>query len=118
MPYPTHPDITFHQSSPGLSRNYRTKKTQMGDGYQQRVVDGINTVEDEWTLELDKTFKTEAKTLRDFLDGRKGLPFYWTPPRETAPTLWVCDNYKGSQFTDNSETASVVYARWFGADDA
>lgn len=117
MAYPTHPTITFHQSSPGLKRKFRVKETQFGDGYRQRVVDGINSVEDSWQLSLDKTFKSEAKTLKDFLVSRAGLPFWWTPPRETSASLWTCDITDVSELGDNHETVSVTYDRWFGADE-
>jgi len=38
-----------------LSKEPRVKMAQFGDGYQQRVGDGINTIAREWSLNFEGT---------------------------------------------------------------
>ena len=79
---------------------------------------GVNVQEDSWKLSLKKARLEDTKTLKDFLDGRAGLPFYWTPPRETLPKLWTCDGKGVNEMTSQAETVQVTYDQWFGGDDS
>jgi phage-related protein len=118
MTYPTHPDIYFSQESPGQDVKHTFKESLFGGNYRQRVVDSINSKTESWNLSLDKQSVATVKVLTDFLDGRNGLPFYWTAPRDTSPKLWTTDGFNRGQLAGTSETLTVVYTRWFGADDS
>lgn len=117
MTYPSHPEVQFTQDSGGLTKKYSVKESEF-QGYRQRVITGINTEMDVWTLSLEKAGLANAKILHDFLDARAGLPFYWTAPRETSPKLWTTDERSVSELGATYESASVTYTRWFGADDS
>lgn len=58
----------------------RVNKLQFGDGYEQRIADGINTDPEEWSI----SFSTDPDTVNSidsFLEDRKGLEaFLWTTP--------------------------------------
>lgn len=57
----------------------RQRKAQFGDGYQQRVQDGINAVVKTWPL----TFIGSAAVITPlctFFETHVGVSFYWTPP--------------------------------------
>lgn len=117
MTFPTHPDIQFTQDSGGQDMKYMTKEMQFA-GYRQRVVVGTNNLMEVWNLSCTDIGLANAKILADFLDGRAGLPFYWTPPRQTSPKLFTTDERSVSTLRATHETATVVYTRWFGADDS
>jgi phage-related protein len=117
MTYPTHPDIQFTQDSGGSEVNYMTKEMQFA-GYRQRTVVGTNNVQSVWNLSCTDMSLADSKVLADFLDERAGLPFYWTPTRQTTPLLFTTDKRSTSSLRATHETATVTYTRWFGADDS
>ena len=116
MTYPTHPDIQFTQDSGGEEVNYMFKEIQFA-GYRQRAVTGTNNQQSVWNLSCTDMSLADSKLLKDFLDERGGLPFYWTPPRHTTPLLFTTDARSISSLRSTHESASLTYTRWFGADD-
>lgn len=61
--------------------NFRTKTVKFGDGYEQRAPDGINSVSKRWNIVFENIKATDAKTITDFLETKKGsTSFTWTPP--------------------------------------
>jgi len=116
MTFPTHPDIQFTQDSGGEEVNYQFKEMQFA-GYRQRAITGTNNIQNVWNLSCTDMSLEDSRTLREFLDERQGLPFYWTPPRQTTPLLFTTDKRSLSSLRGTHESASVTYTRWFGADD-
>lgn len=59
----------------------RILSNKFGDGYEQRISDGINAQLDKWQLNFDVRDPTETADIRDFFKTHKGVtPFDWTPP--------------------------------------
>jgi len=117
MTFPSHPDISFTQDSGGEEVEYMVKEMQFA-GYRQRAIVGTNSQQSIWNLSCSEMSLANSKILADFLDGRAGLPFYWTPPRSTTPLLFTTDKRSRSSLRATHETAVVTYKRWFGADDS
>ncbi len=117
MTFPTHPAIEFTQDSGGREVNYRTKEMEFA-GYRQRTVVGTNNKQEVWKLSCTDLSLSTVKLLADFLDGRNGLPFYWTPPRQTTPLLFTTDKLSVSSLRATHESLGVTYTQWFGADDS
>lgn len=70
----------------------RTRKAQFGDGYAQRVADGLNNRASTYTLRFANDGPVIAAILA-FLDSHGGATaFYWTPPLR-QPALFVCEKY-------------------------
>lgn len=71
---------------------FRVRKAQFGDGYAQRVRDGLNTRMKPWVV----TFRGRASyidPIRNFLDTHAGATaFLWTPPGGVSG-LYVCERY-------------------------
>ena len=59
----------------GFEREMNAKVTtiEFGDGYEQRRTHGINTVKSKWTLTFANRSITTIKTIKAFLEARKGL---------------------------------------------
>lgn len=78
---------------------HRVLSIQYGDGYEQAVGDGINTMTQEWNL----TFRgkpARIALIRAFLDAHKGYQaFTWTSPLE-VPGSYRAKEYSFSE-TDN-----------------
>jgi phage-related protein len=86
-------------------------KAQFGDGYQQRVADGINTLKRNWTLSFSKK-QDKIEPIRDFLRARAGVEsFDWTPPRGAAGK-WVCEEWNLT-VNDGGDSVSLTFLEVF-----
>jgi phage-related protein len=87
------PDYGVRQrSSPNV------KVIQFGDGYQQRVVFGLNQNLKSYSVtfrNLPETGSLSADTITDFLDDRAGdgTAFSWTAPGESSASKYICLNW-------------------------
>ena len=92
---------------------FRTRKAQFGDGYEQRVGDGLNTSVASWTVNSTNV-KDKIQPLKDFLERHQGYKsFYWTPPLG-VPGLFYCETYsvsgEGNQVFTISATLQQTFA--------
>lgn len=64
----------------GLGRtvNHRILTSKFGDGYEQRVRDGINTKDDSFALSFNNREAEEINLIAAFLDSKAGLNFNLT----------------------------------------
>jgi len=70
------PDFGFAEKS-----KPRVIKHQFGDGYSQRLSDGINVDLKQFDLTFNNLPTTDMTTIKDFLEARGGWEqFDWTPP--------------------------------------
>jgi len=89
----------------------RTRKTQFGDGYEQRVSFGLNTDPAEWSLVFDARTAAERDEIRDFLAARGGVEsFDWTPPWGSAGK-YVCEKWDASASNCVSNTVRATFRR-------
>jgi|TARA_R110002167_G_scaffold87511_3_gene236453 phage-related protein len=59
----------------------RVHRASYGDGYEQRVAAGINTLPEEWSLSWNTRSKNDANKVIRFLENQKGVTaFDWYPP--------------------------------------
>ena len=72
--------------------SFRAKVAQFGDGYSQRVVDGINSTRKLVTLTLEFLTTSEKDDVEIFLRARGTWEsFFYTLPSEASPRLWTLD---------------------------
>lgn len=86
---------TFPSITPdyGLRKNSspNVKTVQFGDGYMNRIVFGENQNLKSYTLKWTNISESNADTISDFLDARKGSEsFTWTPPGESSASKFIC----------------------------
>lgn len=67
------------------------RKSPFGDGYAQRVADGINPLSRSWQIQWKGT-KATAFAIRDFLRAHIGVSFFWTAPGDVMQT-YTCDSW-------------------------
>lgn len=92
----------------------RVRVAQFGDGYQQRVADGINTAMDAWSLTFTVRTDTEASAIRDFLAARGGYEaFDWTPPNESTAIRVVCREWSRAFDHTNKNTVTARFERTY-----
>lgn len=68
---------------------------KFGDGYSQRVADGINTIKKEWNLSFNNRSLADALAIKTFFADRKGVEaFSWTPTGEAAAVSVIAPSWK------------------------
>ena len=94
-------------------QQYRSRTTNFGDGYEQRVADGIQNVRSVYKVQFDNITATNANTIETFLDARAGHDsFYWTPPGGSE-ALWTCGGMTRTETGPSSSTISAVFKEVF-----
>ncbi len=102
--------------TPGLSRktNYKLLKAEFGDGYTQTTRDGINHRRRQITLAWEALTDCQAWEISDFLEERGGdLDFYYTPPRESVPVKWKCEEWEDTVNADGTRKISATFQQSF-----
>ena len=108
--------ITYGPSYAGSQRKTtaRVLKTDFGDGYGQRVSDGLNSIRDEWTVIFDSLTEAEAGVVDVFLRQRLGsLSFTWTPPGEVTPKRWVCNEWTVTPLDPGAFSFNATFVQVF-----
>jgi len=64
----------------GLSRSstHRVLTAKFGDGYEQRVLDGINTKNDQFSISFNNREAEDINLIAEYLDTKAGLSFDFT----------------------------------------
>tara|TARA_B110000305_G_scaffold45335_2_gene48124 strand:- start:3909 stop:4313 length:405 start_codon:yes stop_codon:yes gene_type:complete len=95
----------------GLSRAvaHRVLTAKFGDGYEQRVRDGINTKQDSFSISFNNRDAAEINLIAAFLDSKSGLNFNLTITNLTTNEVIkvVCDEYNisyGHEFYHSLQT--------------
>lgn len=72
---------------------YAIVRVNLGDGYSQRAVDGINAKRETWTVAFHETI-ANINSIVSLLDTAAGSEVIsWTPPREASAKKWSCEQY-------------------------
>lgn len=86
----------------GLSRksNHRVLTAKFGDGYEQRVLDGINTKDDMFNISFKNRDSEDINLIAEFLDLKAGKNFdfvvtdtFSNGSLTTSTLKVVCDGY-------------------------
>jgi phage-related protein len=90
----------------------RVRRVAFGDGYEQRVADGINTMPAKWSLRFVR-YNADLAAIAAFLSARAGVEaFDWTAPDGTSGK-YVCRqwtrSYTGPQIGEISATFEQVF---------
>jgi len=94
----------------------RVRVTAFGDGYEQRVADGINVRAQVWNLQFNNRTNTEAGNILTFLEARNGVEaFDWTPPNESTAIKVVCREWTKTVARANLNNVSASFQQVFEA---
>jgi phage-related protein len=90
----------------------RVRKAQFGDGYAQRVADGLNNRSSSYQLQFVRDAATIAAIFA-FLDAHAGATaFYWTPLLR-AQSLFTCEKYTEPTKDGNAYTLTAQFDQTF-----
>lgn len=84
-----------------------------GDGYNQRVADGLNSVgttyELEWILNT-----TDAATMKSLFESKGGYDYIlWTPNRGVTQYKWLCTKWDWDYAGPELERLTATFKRCF-----
>jgi len=92
----------------------RVRVTKFGDGYEQRVGDGINIRPASWPLKFAMRDDTERTGILAFLEARNGVEaFDWTPPFGGSAIRAVCRNWEWTPEKANLSTITATFEQVF-----
>ena len=98
-----------------VSLKPRVLTAQFGDGYQQRLGDGINIRAEDWQLTFSARTPAERDQILSFLEARNGVEaFDWTSPRGTVGKF-VCAEWNHSPNSAASNTVTARFTQVFEA---
>jgi len=85
------------------------RSVKFGDGYEQRLVYGLNQNPKAWSLSWQNITEADADTLETFLDARAGQEsFDWTPPDTSTSYKWICREWsKTIPYTGRANMSAV-----------
>ncbi len=94
----------------------RFLRADLGDGYDQRAGDGIQTIKEEWSVTFEALDQTNADTLVAFFENLEGYQkFEWTPFRQTTEKKFICsdwsESFPGNSLTRVQATFTQVFDR-------
>jgi phage-related protein len=104
----TYDGIPIPNPSKGFSSKItpRVSKAQFGDGYQQRIAAGINTLNQTWSINWNSIPVNAATTILGFFAARAGVDYFlWTPPSSTIQYKVICNSW---DITHNSHLDASI----------
>ena len=98
----------------------RVKLASFGDGYEQRLRDGINSLSESYSLSFETRKKEEIDDIVAFFDTKRGVvSFNFTIPDSNAggekTILVVCDNYSQTYDYDEYYSCTANFRRVYEA---
>ena len=102
---------------------FRTLEQQYGDGYMARRQDGLNPVNEMWSVSIPPDKVSNIITFENELIALGAGNFAWTPPNEaklTPEKRWVLDPPQWDWTYQSSDIASLSFnlKRWYTATGA
>jgi phage-related protein len=95
----------------------RTLKVSFGDGYEQRLVDGINFKLQEFNVKFNNRSDDDADDIIAFFDDKKGVTaFDYTYPDTNAnggetTIKVVCESYNLTYINDDFSSVDATFRR-------
>jgi phage-related protein len=95
-----------------VAKEPRVLTAQYGDGYEQRVGDGINTVRQIWRLNFSAT-QADITAIDAFLTAKGGVDsFTWTPSGESEIRV-KCTDWNRARTAPRAGTISATFTQVF-----
>lgn len=92
----------------------RVKKAQFGDGYSQRLVDGINSIINEWSINFTSKSISEINNIVQFFETNNGASYFlWTPPGESTQYKVICQEWSKTYDSHISASLSAKFEQVF-----
>jgi phage-related protein len=104
----------FPDASVSVETEPVVRTARFGDGYEQRVPEGINTMPEKWDLTFTGT-RAEIDPIAVFLREHKGsVAFDWTTPDEVTGRF-ICRKWSKSRERGVKVTMSFTLEQVYGS---
>jgi len=97
----------------GRQSNQRVLSAKFGDGYEQRVLDGINTKEETFSISFNNRSDEEVDAIADYFDAIAPASFNFYIGDDTVKA--VCENYSITYGHTESYSLSAQLRRVYEA---
>lgn len=92
----------------------KVRKIQFGDGYEQRVRDGMNNLPEVWSVRFVNRPIEEIDEIDDFLRNLAGADsFDWTPPRASEARKFKCESWQRAIDHPTIDSLSATFTEVF-----
>ena len=88
-------------------------KAEFGDGYSQRVAEGINPIKMEVNLTWSFLTLANVGTLKTFFRANVGINFDYQLPQEAAARKWICETWEESTVAAGVYTLTARFVEVF-----
>jgi len=75
-------------------QEWRLRVAQFGDGYQQRILDGINALDTKWNVVFSNRQQALLVEMDTYLASKKGAAFNFMDPLTEIVNEVFCDNWQ------------------------
>jgi len=101
--------------SSSTNKEFRVLSADFGDGYANRVGDGLNVAKQSWNLTWNLLTTAEADDITDFFDTQAGVTsFNWVDLNGDNNT-YIVREYSRSFVAFNSHTVTATLEQVFGS---
>lgn len=106
-----------------VEREARIRSAQFGDGYQQRIVDGLNAITTRWNLTFDNRPRDILTAIDEYLQDQIGEAFPFLHPIDgvtynvycdTWSTEWHFRKWEGNVLRHDYGTLTATFQRAYG----
>jgi phage-related protein len=106
--------FTFTPSFPATENSApKVRKTEFGDGYEQRLRFGLNTDPKEWSLEFNERSDAERDQILAFFRARAGVEsFAWADPSGRI-ARYVCETWNATLNACNLNNIRATFREVF-----
>ena len=110
---PTFPPIP-PDYSPTDDVQAQVLQNKFGDGYSQRAAQGLNNVAQVWSLTWTNQPIIGISEIESFIVAAQGWQsFYWTPPRQSVPLLFICQKWHRTESGPTTANFSATFEQVF-----
>lgn len=89
------------KTDPQKQVRFRTRSIKFGDGYEQRAKDGINIIQESWSVTFTLNY-SQKEALESILKEAAGVGIVdWQPPGASQQKQWLVRSYQVNRFSDN-----------------
>tara|TARA_R100000773_G_scaffold4375_2_gene4980 strand:+ start:3231 stop:3584 length:354 start_codon:yes stop_codon:yes gene_type:complete len=98
-----------------IENNPKINTISFGDGFEQRLTEGLNQNPRKLTLTFKNITETESDTLINFINARvtNADSFVYTPPNDVVGNFVVDSQYKKTINYSNRATVNVTFREVF-----
>lgn len=96
-----------------MSMDVRVKRVDLGDGYSQRALDGLNAARQQWRLVWDRIPDANAEVLRVFFRDLGAGVVDWTPYNQPTPLKFSASGFTSKPVAYIISTVSVTLLQEF-----